>query len=238
MNNQDDYLSLSGKQRRELLDQSLALHGYICCICGLSIKPGDESLQHITPRSKGGLTTLANTKPAHKRCNYSLGNRELPLTSLVHSGLNYFTRPGAAGQQRPITPAKPPEREVILISGAPGSGKSTLAQKLAKERGLRIFDSDEAEWGSHHGKQFKSAMRNIGRDPQAKAVVIVSGATQQARDAAANTVRATETRLLIEDRDTLIKRVLERNRQTTPVKNQIKGVDDWLKRYDLDQAKK
>lgn len=89
----DDYLSLSGPQRRRLLDNALQEWGWVCCICGLPIREGQESLQHIIPRSKGGRTELATNKPAHKRCNYSLGNRVLdPETALIENGEHYFTK--------------------------------------------------------------------------------------------------------------------------------------------------
>lgn len=89
----DDYTSLSGPQRRKLLDTSLQEYGWVCCICGLPIRNGEESLQHIVPRSKGGITALAVNKPAHKRCNYALGNRTLDLDqSLIENGEHYFTK--------------------------------------------------------------------------------------------------------------------------------------------------
>ncbi|WP_104087274.1 HNH endonuclease [Arthrobacter sp. GMC3] len=89
----DDYLSLSGPQRRALLDTALQTYGWVCCICGLPIRDGQESLQHVIPRSKGGITELATNKPAHKRCNYSLGNRVLDQeTALIENGEHYFTK--------------------------------------------------------------------------------------------------------------------------------------------------
>lgn len=87
----DDYTSLSGPQRRKLLDTAIQTYGWMCCICGLPIRAGQESLQHVVPRSKGGTTSLATNKPAHKRCNYSLGNRVLdPQEDLIHNGEDYF----------------------------------------------------------------------------------------------------------------------------------------------------
>lgn len=97
----DDYMRMSGTQRRRILDAVLARDGWVCCICGLAIAPGQESLQHKRPRSKGGTTDLtdpASLGPAHRRCNYSAGDRDLDgPAGEVHSGLSYFTRP--------ITPA-------------------------------------------------------------------------------------------------------------------------------------
>ena len=88
----DEYLSLSGPQRRVLLDRALQQWGWVCCICGLPIRRGQESLQHVVPRSKGGATASAINKPAHKRCNYSLGNKTLdPEAALIENGEDYFT---------------------------------------------------------------------------------------------------------------------------------------------------
>lgn len=87
----DDYLSLSGPQRRALLDTALQTYGWLCCICGLPIRRGDESLQHVIPRSKGGVTELATNKPAHKKCNYGLGNRVLDQeAALIENGESFF----------------------------------------------------------------------------------------------------------------------------------------------------
>lgn len=87
----DEYTRLSGPQRRALLDQALAVHGWVCCICGLSIAPGDESLQHVASRSRGGQRAASNERPAHKSCNYQLQDRETSgPEGEMHSGLNYF----------------------------------------------------------------------------------------------------------------------------------------------------
>ena len=89
MSTPDHYPALPGRVRRALLDEALAEHGWLCCICGLRITPGQESLQHIQPRSKGGMTVRENMKPAHQRCNSSLGNRTSDgPESTVHNGLN------------------------------------------------------------------------------------------------------------------------------------------------------
>lgn len=87
----DDYLALSGGQRRALLDQALAAYGWVCCICGLGIAPGQESLQHTTARSRGGQRTAENERPAHKSCNYQLQDRDSSgPAGEIHNGLDYF----------------------------------------------------------------------------------------------------------------------------------------------------
>lgn len=85
----DDYKAMSGRDRRRLLDASLARHGRVCCICLLPIAVGDESLQHVVPRSRGGTTDLDNCRPAHKSCNYQLGNRDVQ-PGITHDGLAFF----------------------------------------------------------------------------------------------------------------------------------------------------
>lgn len=88
----DDYTSLSGTQRRRLLDTALQTYGWVCCICGLPIRQGDESLQHVVPRSRGGETTNANSRPAHRKCNYALGNRTMTNENgKIHNGEAWFT---------------------------------------------------------------------------------------------------------------------------------------------------
>lgn len=87
----DEYTRLSGKQRRALLEQALTTYGWICCICGLTIAPGQESLQHSTARSKGGQRTTDNERPAHKSCNYQLQDRDSSgPEGEIHNGLAYF----------------------------------------------------------------------------------------------------------------------------------------------------
>ena len=88
----DDWLAMSGKQRRSFTLQLIALHGAVCCICQLPIKAGEESCQHVIPRSKGGPTNMDNCRPAHRSCNYGLGNREVDM-SQVHDGLAFFWPP-------------------------------------------------------------------------------------------------------------------------------------------------
>ena len=91
----DPYLNLSGRRRRAMLDAVLARDGWLCCICGLPITPGTESLQHKTPRSKGGAPLdPANLAPAHRTCNSAAGDRIVKgPAGEIHDGLLYFTRP-------------------------------------------------------------------------------------------------------------------------------------------------
>ena len=87
----DEYTRLSGAQRRALLDEALAVHGWVCCICGLAIAPGQESLQHVVARSLGGDNSKDNHRPAHLSCNSQLQNRDTSgPAGEVHSGLAWF----------------------------------------------------------------------------------------------------------------------------------------------------
>ncbi|WP_165217251.1 HNH endonuclease [Schaalia sp. ZJ1691] len=222
----DSYLRMSGAQRRRLLDQALAIRGWVCCLCGLSIAPGDESLQHIVPRSKGGTNSLENLAPAHRSCNSSAGNRPTSgPAALIHSGLAYFTRP--------IMPRTTPmPRRVVLLCGPPGAGKTTEAHRLADLEGLTIYDADDEEWDHTHGATFTAALTRVGADPHARAVVISAGATRTARDTQAMRIKATEVRILTEDRTTLVHRVRTRNRPHPPMRQQIAAIDDWLRRFE------
>ena len=47
-----------------------------CSICRKDIRfREDLSVDHITPRSKGGTSSFDNLQPAHKRCNQKKGNK-------------------------------------------------------------------------------------------------------------------------------------------------------------------
>ena len=82
----DEYLSKSAARRRSMLDSALLLFGWRCAICGGPIAQGDESLQHMKPRSKGGTDDMDNLRPAHKRCNSALRDNELDTGQVVFGG--------------------------------------------------------------------------------------------------------------------------------------------------------
>ncbi len=88
----DDWLSMNGRERKAFTLRLIQLYGAVCCICGLPIKPGEESTQHIPPRSKGGVTSLTTCRPAHRSCNYSVKDKDFEgPAGIIHDGLAYFT---------------------------------------------------------------------------------------------------------------------------------------------------
>ena len=46
----------------------------ICCYCGKSIDYKDYTIEHIIPKSRGGLNTWENIAPCHKICNMKKGS--------------------------------------------------------------------------------------------------------------------------------------------------------------------
>lgn len=92
----DDWTALSSKRRRAFTNNLVNVYGPRCYICGLPLDPAHATCQHVIPRSKGGLTTVENCRPAHARCNFSVGNRQLndSPADIVHDGLAAFTRAG------------------------------------------------------------------------------------------------------------------------------------------------
>lgn len=66
---------------RELRDVLANRDSFICGICHEAIPPyyypdpESASVDHVIPKSKGGLTVASNLQITHLRCNQSKGNR-------------------------------------------------------------------------------------------------------------------------------------------------------------------
>jgi hypothetical protein len=57
--------------RQKVIDRD----GLRCGLCGRPVEPVDIHIDHIHPRSLGGLDELDNLQVAHSFCNMSKGNR-------------------------------------------------------------------------------------------------------------------------------------------------------------------
>lgn len=57
------------------VNRLLEVYGSVCHLCGKVIALKDFSIDHIVPLSLGGSDIFSNTKPAHRSCNSSKGNR-------------------------------------------------------------------------------------------------------------------------------------------------------------------
>jgi broad-specificity NMP kinase len=116
------------------------------------------------------------------------------------------------------------DRRVVLVCGPPGAGKTTRARALAEAEGLAVYDWDDPQWiGEAH---FLQAMRAVGADASARAVVIRCAATRARRAQAAALCRATDIEVLVEDPEVCLARILERGRGD--VRKQMRGVRTWF----------
>jgi hypothetical protein len=93
-------------RKRRSFSTSEVLHvfardGGVCRLCGTAVKPGDQSLDHIVPWSRGGSDDLTNLQLAHRRCNSAKGNRDRLSTPT----------PAQAPQRR--TPPSSPRRTPV-----------------------------------------------------------------------------------------------------------------------------
>ncbi len=120
-------------------------------------------------------------------------------------------------------------RLVVLLFGPPGAGKSTTAREIADVLGLQVFDRDDPQWRGSESR-FRGALRVVGTDPQARAVVIRSGATSTARARTAQLVRATHGYLLDPGPDVCTARVRARRRGDFAATS--RGVATWYSTLD------
>jgi len=71
-----------GRYVQRIARAVLAEHGDSCVHCG---RHGARSVEHVVPRSYGGLDTLTNCRPAHLLCNQERGVRPMPGFALPTS---------------------------------------------------------------------------------------------------------------------------------------------------------
>jgi GTPase SAR1 family protein len=116
---------------------------------------------------------------------------------------------------------------VVLVCGPPGAGKTTLARSL----GLDVYDLDDEQWAGSE-RVFRAALRRVGADPAARAVVVRSGATRAARLRTALVVQATELRVLAVEARTCARRVVTRARPHPPLEAQLAAVGQWWQVYE------
>jgi 5-methylcytosine-specific restriction endonuclease McrA len=69
-----------------------------CAYTEQVLKPEECSMEHVTPRSKGGATEWKNAVPADKRINNIRGNR-----SLKEAGLTLKIQRGSRQRSRSMT---------------------------------------------------------------------------------------------------------------------------------------
>lgn len=122
-------------------------------------------------------------------------------------------------------------RHVVLVCGPPGAGKTTHAHAT----GLPVYDIDDPEWELDE-RRFNAALDQLGRTPDAQAVVIRSGATLSARNKVRHQIGATDTVIVTTPADECIRRIHRRNRPRPPIKHQVGAALDWWRRYEPDET--
>ena len=66
---------IHGQKWRTLREQVFREYGTACAYCGY--EDSVMTVDHIIPRSKGGLNIMEILLPACRKCNYGRGNRDI-----------------------------------------------------------------------------------------------------------------------------------------------------------------
>ena len=77
-----DLVCWTGRYTYRVRALVLETYGDRCVHCGLA---GSRSVEHLVPRSRGGDDSLANTRPAHLRCNQERGVHAMNTPAPTHS---------------------------------------------------------------------------------------------------------------------------------------------------------
>lgn len=94
-----------------------------------------------------------------------------------------------------------------------------------------MFDFDDARW-RYDVALFNEALAGLAGRPDVRAVVIRSGATVSAREAAAELVGATETLVFAVPVDECVRRIKRRGRPRPPLYQQVAAAKDWWRKYE------
>lgn len=65
---------LNRTKTRQRVAALLKRDGRACFYCGVDLEEGEETLEHIVPRTRGGTHHIANLALAHEGCNQDAGN--------------------------------------------------------------------------------------------------------------------------------------------------------------------
>lgn len=195
---------MSGRARQHRNAKILAASD-VCHLCG---QPGADAVDHVIP---------------YARC-YALG-----IDPEVPSNLKpaHHDVPPHCNRRKGDSLPSEIDRHVVLVCGPPGAGKTTYAHSL----GFEVYDLDDAKWQGSEAL-FRAALLRLREEPEARAVVIRTGATLSARQRAASTCGATDCLVLDTALDVCVARIKERGRTAPPIRVQIKAAADWWAKYE------
>lgn len=114
-----------GRYAQRLVRLTLTTYGTVCHLCQ---RGGATSADHLLPRSRGGLDTLTNLRPAHARCNARRQDRDLTPALLasfrrrghVEDGRGFFS---PAGLETPLALSFPPHTPEKTPTETPGTSE-------------------------------------------------------------------------------------------------------------------